>query len=93
MTNCDGTRFPTHFDILRFGDHVNGSLAWGMAPGKFEGLLVQNQLHFRFTLPLGTGPGKGVLRLKGNGDMEGTWGAESSETDGGCLTLTRAPQQ
>jgi hypothetical protein len=92
MTNCGGTRFPTHFDMSRVGDQVNGSLSWGMAPGKFEGLLIQNQLHFRFTLPIGTGPGKGVLRLKGNGDMEGTWGAESSETDGGCLAMARAPQ-
>lgn len=93
MTNCDGTRFPTHFDMSRFGDQVNGSLAGGMAPGKFEGLLVQHQLHFRLNLPFRTGPGKGVLWLKRNGDLEGTWGAESSETDGGCLTLTRAPQQ
>jgi hypothetical protein len=46
MTNCDGTRIPTHFEMSRLGDHVNANLTWGPGPGKIEGLLEQHQLIF-----------------------------------------------
>jgi hypothetical protein len=73
-------------ELRQMGDRIVGTFVAG-GGGTIEGRIVGNQIVFSWQ---NTGErGRGVWFISNNGRINGTWGHNANNADGGAWTLTR----
>lgn len=85
----DGTaELPVRVVLERQGNRVRGMFTYGLGLGELQGEVQQGRLHYAWTL--GLEQGLGVMDAAEQGRrLEGRWGRERSDDDGGYWILRR----
>ena len=71
--------------LFQNGDRVTGSFEAG-GGGTIEGRIINGQIYF--TWQNSAEHGRGIWRVSANGRIDGTWGQNDSDFNGGAWTLT-----